>query len=118
MVSEETQSVIARAKEIFEQRLRSHLEANHRDQFVAIEPDSGEFFVADTFDAAVKMARSKYPSRVSHTIRIGHAAAFHIGVMRPTKRRSSRTMVSIHCWARCSCRGVNLSSTMMPGLSK
>ncbi len=81
MVSEETKSVISRAKEIYEQRLRSSLEANHRDQFVSIEPDSGEFFVGETFDEAVKLARSKYPSTLSHTIRIGHAAAFHIGVM-------------------------------------
>jgi len=81
MVSEETKSVIARAKEIYEQRLRSSLELNHKDQFVAIEPDSGEYFVGDTFDAAVKLAKSKYPSKLSHTIRIGHAAAFHIGVM-------------------------------------
>ena len=81
MVSEETKSVISRAKEIYERRLRSSLEANHRDQFVAIEPDSGEFFIGETFDEAVKLARSKYPSKLSHTIRVGHAAAFHLGEM-------------------------------------
>jgi len=81
MVSAETKSVISRAKAIYEQRLRSSLEANHADQFVAIEPDSGDFFIAETFDEAVKLARSKYPSKLSHTIRIGHAAAFHLGVM-------------------------------------
>lgn len=81
MVSEETMSVITRAKEIYEQRLKTVLEADCKDQFVAIEPDSGELFVAGTFDAAVKLARSKYPSKLSHTIRIGHAAAFHIGLM-------------------------------------
>ncbi len=81
MVSEETKSVISRAKEIYEQRLRSNLEANNRDQFVAIEPDSGDFFIGETFDEAVKLARSKHPSKLSHTIRVGHAAAFHIGVM-------------------------------------
>ena len=81
MVSEETRSVIARAKEIYERQLKSNLEGDQRDKFVAIEPDSGEFFVGETFDEAVKMARSKYPSKLSHTIRIGHAAAFHIGVI-------------------------------------
>ena len=81
MVSKETMPVIARAKEIYEQRLRSDLEADCRDQTVAIEPDSGEFFVARTFDAAVKLARSKFPSKLSHTVRIGHTAAFHIGLM-------------------------------------
>ena len=81
MVSEETKSVISRAKEIYEQRLRADLEAHHRDQFVAIEPDSGDFFVGQTFDEAVNSARSKHPSKLSHTIRIGHAATFHLGVM-------------------------------------
>ncbi len=81
MVSRETKSVISRAKKIYDQRLRGDLEANHRDQFVAIEPDSGDFFIGETFDKAVKLARSKYPSMLSHTIRIGHAAAFHIGEM-------------------------------------
>lgn len=81
MVSEETKSVMSRAKEIYKQRLRDELAANHPDEFVAIEPDSGDFFVAPTFDAAVKLARLRHPSKLSHTIRIGHAAAFHMGVM-------------------------------------
>lgn len=79
MVSEETKSVISRAKEIYEQRLKQSLELDHCDQFVAIEPDSGDFFIGDTFDDAVKLARSKHPSKLTHTIRVGHAAAFHIG---------------------------------------
>ncbi len=82
MVSEETKSVISRAKEIYKRRLKSSLEANHRDQFVAIEPDSGDFFIGETFDEAVKLARSKYPSKLSHTIRVGHDAAFHLGELR------------------------------------
>ena len=81
MVSEETKNVIERAKAIYEQELRDSLEAEHRDRFVAIEPESGDHFVADSFDAAVKAARSQYPSRLSHTIRIGHRAAFSIGLM-------------------------------------
>ena len=81
MVSEETKSVILRAKEIYERQLQGDLEANHMDQFVAIEPDSGDFFVGGTFDEAVKSARLKHPSKLTHTIRIGHAAAFHIGVI-------------------------------------
>jgi len=81
MVSAETKTVIKRAKTIYEQELRDGLEAEHSDRFVAIEPESAEHFLADTFDAAVKAARSKYPSRLSHTIQIGHQAAFHIGLM-------------------------------------
>ena len=79
MVSAETKSIIDRAKEIYAGLLREKLESQHLNRFVAIEPESGEYFVADTFDEAVKAARTKYPTRVSHTIRIGHPAAFHIG---------------------------------------
>jgi hypothetical protein len=80
MVSANTKSVIERAKRIYEE-CRCELEARHRDRYVSIEPDSGEYFVGDSFDAAVKSARARYPSRMTHTIHIGHAAAFHIGLM-------------------------------------
>ena len=59
--------------------LQAVLEPQHGNRFVAIEPESGEYFLGDTFDEAVKSARAKHPSRLSHTIRIGHRAAFHIG---------------------------------------
>jgi hypothetical protein len=81
MVSAETKSVIARAKEIYASQLQADLEGRCRDRFVAIEPESGEYFLGDTFDEAVKSARTKYPARLSHTIKIGHAAAFQVGAM-------------------------------------
>jgi hypothetical protein len=79
MVSADTKSVIERAKEIYAKQLQAMLEPQHRNRFVAIEPDSGEYFLADTFDEAVKSARAKHPSRLSHIIRIGHPAAFQMG---------------------------------------
>ena len=81
MVSADTKSVISRAKQIYADRLQHELEANQKNRFVAIEPESGEHFLGDTFDQAVQSARQKFPSRLSHTIRVGHAAAFHIGVL-------------------------------------
>ena len=81
MVSAETKSVIDRAKQIYADQLQNTLESQHMDRFVAIEPESGEYFLGDTFDDAVKSARTKYPSRLSHIIRIGHRAAFHLGVL-------------------------------------
>jgi hypothetical protein len=81
MVSAETKSVIERAKRIYAEQLRAVLEPQHLNRFVAIEPESGEYFLADTFDEAVKAATAKHPDRLSHTIRIGHRAAFHMGGM-------------------------------------
>ena len=79
MVSADTKSVIERAKRIYAEQLRAVLEPRHLDRFVAIEPESGEYFLGDTLDEAVKLARAKHPTRLSHTIRIGHRAAFHLG---------------------------------------
>jgi hypothetical protein len=79
MVSADTTAVVERAKRIYAEQLQAMLEAQHCNRFVAIEPESGEHFLGDTFDEAVKSARAKYPSRLSHTIRIGHRAAFHMG---------------------------------------
>jgi hypothetical protein len=79
MVSADTKSIIDRAKRLYAEQLRTLLEPQHRDRFVAIEPESGEYFLGDTFDEAVKSARAKHPSRLSHTIRIGHRATFHLG---------------------------------------
>jgi hypothetical protein len=81
MVSADTKAVIERAKRIYAEQLQAVLEPHERNRFVAIEPESGEYFLADTFDEAVQSARAKHPSRLSHTIRIGHRAAFHLGGM-------------------------------------
>jgi hypothetical protein len=79
MVSDETKAVIGRAKRLYAEQFQAVLEPRHMGRFVAIEPESGEYFLGDTFDQAVKSTRAKYPSRLSHTIRIGQRAAFHMG---------------------------------------
>ncbi len=80
MVSETTRSVIERAKTVYDVH-RSEWEESHLGEFVSIEPDSGEWFFAESFDAAVRAARSSYPDRISHTIRIGHGTTLFIGRM-------------------------------------
>ncbi|MBA4032056.1 MAG: hypothetical protein C0478_14360 [Planctomyces sp.] len=80
MISEETRLVIEQSKRIFDLH-RQEWVATRSGQFVAIEPDSGEWFFAESFDAAVRAARTKYPDRLSHTLRIGHEAVFFIGQM-------------------------------------
>ncbi len=79
MVSADTRSVIDRAKRIYAERLQAALEADHAGRFVAIEPESGEHFLADTLDGAVRAARERHPDRLSHTVRVGHPAALHLG---------------------------------------
>ena len=79
MISEESQGVAEHARQIYADRLQSQLEAEHADRHVAIEPNSGDFFLGDSFGEAVRAARDAHPSRISFVIRIGHEAAVHLG---------------------------------------
>lgn len=79
MISSHTTQVAERAKAIYSRRLQAELEATHPDDYVAIEPESGEYFLATSFGGAVAAARAAYPNRISFVIRIGHPTAFHLG---------------------------------------
>ena len=72
-------SIAEQAKRVYESRLRTQLEAKHRNQFVAIEPVSESFYLGDEFIDAAMAAKTAYPDRKSFVIRVGHEAAFHIG---------------------------------------
>ena len=81
MISEQTQSVAQRAKSLYDLQLRKILEDEHRDKYVAIEPESGQHFLGITFGEAVQASRQAHPNRIAFVIRIGHTAAIHIGGM-------------------------------------
>jgi len=71
-------SVANDAKEVY-QTLKDRLEADHLDEFVAIEPKSKSHFLGKTFIEAAMAAKEAFPDRKSFVIRIGREAAFHIG---------------------------------------
>ena len=75
-------SVAAEAKAVYETDYREQLEADHLGKFVAIEPQSRDSFVAETFIDAAMAVKKRYPSRKSFVIRIGYEAAIHIGATR------------------------------------
>ena len=79
MISSHTTQVAERAKAIYRERLKGDLELAHTDGYVAIEPDSGEHFLADSYGGAVAAARTTHPNRISFVIRIGPRAALHLG---------------------------------------
>ena len=80
MASDEQTDVAARAREIYHEQLRKSLESAHTDEFVAIEPISGDYFLGRTLSDAIGASRAKYPDRLAHAMRIGHEAAVHFGL--------------------------------------
>ena len=83
MISEESRAVAEKARSFYEARLREELEQKHIGKYVCIEPVSGSYFLGDTFDQAVNAAIDAFPERLTHTLRIGHSAALHLGVLVP-----------------------------------
>ncbi len=75
-----SESVAGEAKRIYEEQLRASLEESHMNEFVAIEPISGEYFLGRTLSEAIGGSRTKYPDRLAHALRVGHKAAIHFGL--------------------------------------
>ncbi len=67
------------ATDFYEQELRASLEVAHPNAFVAIEPVSRTFYLGTTLSEAGRKARKAFPDRMSFAVRVGHAAAIHIG---------------------------------------
>lgn len=83
MASKETEDVVRRATQFYEEILRERLERTNMDDFVAIEPDSGEYFFGKTLSEAIQASRAAYPDRLAYAMRVGHSAALHLGVLNP-----------------------------------
>ncbi len=79
MTDSEIHELMSRAEEIYFTRLRAILEPGHLNEFVAIEPESGDYFLGRTLSEASREARRCHPGRPTHVMRIGHSAAVHIG---------------------------------------
>ncbi len=70
-----------RARAIYDERYKANLEANNADDFVAIEPDSGDFFLGKTLSEAIQAARAAHPQRIPFAVRVGHEATVELGVL-------------------------------------
>jgi hypothetical protein len=78
-MTQDFQQVAAVAGSIYQSRLRGILEPDHLNEFVAIEPESGDYFLGRTLSQAIGAARRAHPDRLSHCIRVGHKATLHFG---------------------------------------
>lgn len=73
------EDVIARGKKIYEERLKGELEPRHRGRYVAVEPDSGRYFLGDTSAEAAGAAHDALPRSHFYLTRVGYGAAHSIG---------------------------------------
>jgi len=81
MPSQETIDLVRRGQAVYDANFRSALEATNHGDFVAVEPESGEYFLGKTFSEAIQAARAAHADRYPVVFRVGHKAAIEIGVL-------------------------------------
>ena len=64
---------IAKSKEIY-LGIREELESEHAGEVVAIDPESGDYFLGKTLGEANERAFARYPDKLLCFVRIGSSA--------------------------------------------
>ena len=70
-----TAEMVKRGEKRYKQ-IKERLEPKHKNQFVVIEVDSGDYFIDKDSVKATLKAEKKYPDTIFYLARIGHRAAF------------------------------------------
>jgi len=68
-----------RGNEIYENQVRSQVEADNQGKIVAIDIETGAFEVADQIVAATERLFERYPDAQPWVIRIGYPTVFRFG---------------------------------------
>ncbi len=71
--------LLKRGMKLYEKRLKLELEPEHKGEMLAVEVDSGDYFLGRTATEAYKKAKEKYPGREFAFLRVGARAAFFVG---------------------------------------
>jgi hypothetical protein len=83
MASKQSAELARRARRVYDEQLKARLEATNPNDFVAIEPESGEYFLGNTLSQAIQAARAAHPGRLSFALRVGHETTVQLGVLAP-----------------------------------
>ena len=67
-----------RGRVIYARDLQDKLEAEHRDRYVAINVDTGQYALGDSVRGALAVAHERWPGGMFYVIWIGHPAVARI----------------------------------------
>jgi hypothetical protein len=70
----EREAFYQRCKPIFD-KVRAELIETHHNWFVAVEPDSGDYFIDKNIEMVGKLCRERHPGKIPHVFRINETGA-------------------------------------------
>lgn len=62
---------LARKGEAIYQKIKAEMETNHKGEFLAIDPENGDYYLGKTSLEAGLKGRKEHPNTVFYIIRIG-----------------------------------------------
>lgn len=68
--------IARKGEEIYEKNLKDKIEKDYYGKFVAIEVETGKYFLGETLDEASNKAKKKYPDKINYIKKIGFPAVF------------------------------------------
>ena len=68
--------IARKGEEIYEKKLKDKIEKDYFGKIVAIEVDSGEYFLGDTTIEASNRAKKRFPDKITYLKKIGFPAVF------------------------------------------
>lgn len=71
--------LIRGARRIYEERLKSELEPDHNGEILAVEVESGDYFLGCSEVEAYKKATKKHPDKKFAFLRVGFKATHFVG---------------------------------------
>lgn len=72
---EVTDPLVVGGQRFYDEHLKDELEPEHTGRYVAIEPDSGRYFIADTGTDALLEAHRALPQSLFYLARVGYPSA-------------------------------------------
>jgi hypothetical protein len=79
MQFEQDSQMAKRGKKIYQQKIKRMLEKDHQGEIVAIEVESGDYFLGKTVIEAADKGKKRHPQKGFYFIRIGHKAVHFVG---------------------------------------
>lgn len=78
-LSEDQQRFVAAALKVYQDKLKDRLEADHFGEVIAVEPDSGDYVLGNSFGDVDRACRERFGATPVHIFRVGGKGAVKIG---------------------------------------
>jgi hypothetical protein len=75
-----TDEIVRRGKELYEQEIRSKVEAGNKGKILVIDIETGDYEIDDDHLAAADRAHAKHPDAPLFAMRIGYPTMGRIGM--------------------------------------